>query len=93
MSSSAGEKGVQLSLLGYPEVGGNVVLAYERELSHLGSPVAADWTHGGRRIDSERRLARLACLLGAPDYGGPLSCDEQRVVAEAQGESIAPRVI
>ena len=93
MSSGVNERVVQLSLPDYPAMGGNVALAYEREQFHLVSPAAADWTHGGQRIDSERRLARLACLLGAPDYGGPLSSGEQRVVAEAQGESIAPYLV
>ncbi len=93
MSSGVSAKGVQLSLLDYLSMEKNVVLIYERELSHLGSPAAADWTHEGQRIDSERCLARLACLLGAPDYGGQLSCDERRLVAEAQGESVAPCVV
>jgi len=74
----------------------NVVLTHAHDVAQIEPPVAADWTHEGRRIDSERRLARLACLLGTPDYSGPLSSDERderRLVTEAQGESIAPYLV
>lgn len=94
ISRSTDEQGTQLSLLDYPAAEKNVERAYDGDLSDRGLSMAADRDIGGQGIDSEKALARLACLLGAPDCGGPLSAEEREVVEGArQGRVITPRLV
>jgi len=94
MSNVPQQSEIQLSLLDYSVIGENVEPADNREFFYRCSAGAAVGIDGAHRIDSEKELARLACLLGAPDCGGPLSPEEWEVIEGArQGQVIAPRLV